>query len=238
MLQRIQASDQATSGSCGALFNAEGNTDDNTDDNTVFAVSAVTVGPQISWLSAAGKLVGEAAAADLSDALDRQWAIGCRFVWLDLSRVSLLDRASFDVLTEAHERFLTVGGTLVLTGVGRRIARLLELTGHDETFFTTATQSDPHPDPPRLHATNGRSVHEQTTIDRAVGVVMGRTRCGVEEAVEQLLVLGQATNRTLREVAQSILDESTRTRNAGAVAGPAPHLPPDRRDRRRHRAWL
>lgn len=49
-------------------------------------VSALSVSPQISWLSATGKLVGEDAVAHLANVLDRQRASGCRFVWLDSHR--------------------------------------------------------------------------------------------------------------------------------------------------------
>jgi phage/plasmid primase-like uncharacterized protein len=50
-------------------------------------------------------------------------------------------------------------------------------------------------------------------IDQAVGVVMGRGCCSVMEATEGLRLVSRATNRTLREVAQSILDEASITRS-------------------------
>lgn len=100
-----------------------------------FTVSAVPVGPQDGRLVAAGRMVGEAAAARLAAALDQYLAAGRRYTCLDLSRVPMLDQAGFDVLVEGHHRFLAAGGTLVLTGVGPRIARLLELTGLDRTLF-------------------------------------------------------------------------------------------------------
>lgn len=150
MLQRREGRGPVEPGSCGAVFVAPSRdwsvsvpdtTADTGSSTTGDTVSAVTVGLQISWLSAAGKLVDDAAAADLADALAEQRAVGRRFVWLDLSRVSVLDRVSFDVLVEAHHRFLAAGGALVLTGVSPRIARLLESAGQGETLFATATQS-------------------------------------------------------------------------------------------------
>ncbi len=192
------------------------------------AVSAVTIGAQISWLSAVGNLVDGAAAAHLSAALRCQREIGCRFVWLDLSQVPMLDRASFEVLVEAHSRFQAAGGMLVLTGVGPRIARLLEITGQRETLFTVVAEPAPHQRPAgrdalggeetrdesadRQMATASLTVQRRRTIDRAVGVVMGRTHCGIVEATEQLLVVGRATSRDVYEVAQSILDETTKAR--------------------------
>jgi anti-anti-sigma factor len=194
------------------------------DALSAVSVSAVTVGPHASWLSAAGKLVDEIAAANLAGALEWQLAIGCRFVWLDLSEVSILDRASSDVLVEAHHRFSAVGGTLILTGVNARIARLLEVAGQDRTFLAIVSEPDPHPgrtsdverasqaqrDDLADHETAAAdlTVGAQRVIDRAVGVVMGRTYCGVVKATEQLQVLSRATGRSARQVAQSILDDS------------------------------
>jgi anti-anti-sigma factor len=111
--------------------------------DAVFAVSAVVHRPA-GQVSATGRLVGDAAATGLSAVFEHEHelAIGCHFVRLDLSELSMLDRAGFDVLVEAHHQFLAVGGALVMTGVGPRIARLLQLTGLDRTLFTIARASD------------------------------------------------------------------------------------------------
>jgi anti-anti-sigma factor len=109
--------------------------------DAVFAVSAVVHRPA-GQVSATGRLVGDAAATGLSAVLEHELAIGCHFVRLDLSELSMLDRAGFDVLVEAHHQFLAVGGALIMTGVGPRIARLLQLTGLDRTLFTIARTSD------------------------------------------------------------------------------------------------
>jgi anti-anti-sigma factor len=156
----------------------------------------VAASPHTTWVSAAGKLVGEAPAARLSALLARERTAGRRFVRLDLCQVSMLDHAGLDTIIEAHHRFLALGGTLVLTGVGPRIARLLELTELDKTLFTIARAGDQSP-----------TDIDRPVIDRAVGVVMGRARCGVTDATERLAMLSQATNRTLGQVAQSILSE-------------------------------
>ena len=168
---------------------------------TMFTVSAGAVGSGSSGVSALGKLAGEAAATRLANALHQQLATGCSFLRLDLSDLSMLDHAGFDVLVEAHQRFLAAGGALVLTGVGPRIRRLLEITGLDRTLFTVPRASSPPP-----------VRTDRALIDRAIGVVMGRSRCGFTEAAEQVAMLGRATNRTLDEVAQSILDEPTSIR--------------------------
>lgn len=107
----------------------------------MFAVSAVVARPA-AQVSATGRLVGDAAATGLSAVLEHELAIGCHFVRLDLSELSMLDRAGFDVLVDAHHQFLAAGGALVMTGVGPRIARLLQLTGLDRTLFTIARPSD------------------------------------------------------------------------------------------------
>jgi anti-anti-sigma factor len=196
--------------------------------DAMFVVSAVAARPAISWVSVTGKLVGDVAAARLSNVLAHQRATGCHFVRLDLSELSMLDRAGFDVLVEAHHQFLAAGGALVMTGVAPRIARLLQLTGLDRTLFTIAQASDLPP-----------AEADPAVVDRAVGVVMDRARCDVTEATEQLATLARATDCTLGEVAQSILDEHTkpdrpRVTYAWPVAVPADVDALPRKTRRRH----
>ena len=48
---------------------------------------------------------------------------------------------------------------------------------------------------------------DRTVIDLATGVLMGRYHCSVAEATEQLVLLGWITKLSVREVAQSIVDE-------------------------------
>lgn len=207
------------------------------------STSAVAVRPQISWLSIEGSLADEVAAADLARVLHWQQALGYRFVWLDLSQVPTLGRHTLDVLLEAHRRFQAGDATLVLTGISPRIARLLELTEADQTLCTMDAESvlqlgpggqrgrawwadghasmrddtaDEDATPIRRVSPSGRRM-----IDRAVGVVMGRTHCGTAEATEHLLALSRATGRRPVEVARSILNESSRSRQRTAQAASA-----------------
>ncbi|HKC28685.1 MAG TPA: STAS domain-containing protein [Jatrophihabitans sp.] len=68
-------------------------------------------------------------------ALDSQLTAGRRFVRLDLSALRFLDGTGLDVLVRAHNRFLAERGSLVLTGVGTRVARLLSITHLDEALL-------------------------------------------------------------------------------------------------------
>jgi anti-sigma B factor antagonist len=167
--------------------------------DAMFTVSAVAVRRPAAVVSAAGKLAGAAAAARLAAVLEHQRATGCHFVHLDLSELSLLDRAGFDVLVEAHHHFLAAGGALVMTGVGPRIARLLQLTGVHRTLFTIPRASEL----PIVGA-------DRAAVAGAVSIVLGHAHCDVTEAIEQLARLARGTNRTLGQVAQSILDEDAK----------------------------
>lgn len=76
-------------------------------------------------------------------ALREQLALGRRFVRLDLSRLTFLDCVGLRVLVEAHNEFLYASGTLVLTGVGNRVARILSLTHLDEALFVADGPGEP-----------------------------------------------------------------------------------------------
>ncbi len=76
-------------------------------------------------------------------ALREQLALGHRFVRLDLSRLTFLDCAGLRVIVEAHNEFLYASGTLVLTGVGARVARLLRLTDLDKALYVADEPSQP-----------------------------------------------------------------------------------------------
>lgn len=106
-----------------------------------FSLSVTVVGTGVSWLSATGKLIDDAATT-LTAILDRECTAGCRIAWLDLSGVPLLDRAGLEALVAAHRRFLAADATLILTGLVPRTARILELTGLDQTLFTVAAAAD------------------------------------------------------------------------------------------------
>jgi anti-anti-sigma factor len=188
-------------------------------------------------MRAAGEL-DAAAAEPLARMLEEQCAAGNCFARLDLAEVDFLDPAALCVLVDSHAQFLAAGGTLVLTGVGPQIAGLLRRAGLDRMLFTIARATDPSPvqttrglpsgGAPTQRADRSSTTHDrQAVIDQAVGIVMGRGRCGVVEATERLRLVSRATNRTLREVAESVIDEATRTGlRTPAVTHPGPGSPP------------
>ena len=96
------------------------------------------------------RAVGEwdLANADLLEELfDEQERAGRRFVRLDVSAVTFLDCTCLGVLVAAHRRFLGARGTLVLTGVSTRLARLLRIAGLDGVLLTTnVSDLDVHSD--------------------------------------------------------------------------------------------
>jgi anti-sigma B factor antagonist len=71
----------------------------------------------------------------LTGVLENQLAVQQRHVRLDMSRLTFLDCTGLRVIVDAHNKFLVAGGKLVLTGIGCRIARLLDITRLDETLF-------------------------------------------------------------------------------------------------------
>lgn len=179
--------------------------------DAMFTVSTVAVRPPSAVVSAAGKLADAPSAARLAAALEHQRATGCHFVRLDLSELSLLDRAGFDVLLEAHHHFLAAGGALVMTGVGPRIARLLQLTGVHRTLFTVPRASDL----PIVGA-------DRAPIAGAVSVVLGHPHCDGIEAIEQLATLARAADGSMGEAAQSMLEEDAKPdRTRAGYARPA-----------------
>jgi anti-anti-sigma regulatory factor len=118
----------------------------------MFTVSAVVAHPAVSWVAVTGKLVGDGAATRLALVLRQQRTTGCQFVRLDLSELSMLDRAGFDVLVEAHHQFVAAGGALVVTGVGpgsRGCSNSPDSTGRCSQSPARATYPRPAPTPPR-----------------------------------------------------------------------------------------
>jgi anti-sigma B factor antagonist len=84
----------------------------------------------------------------LTAVLNNHLAMGNRSLRLDLSRVTFLDCGGLRTLVEGHNRFLAVGGSLVLTGVQPRTARLLHLTHLDEALRVENLRTPP-PEPLR-----------------------------------------------------------------------------------------
>ncbi len=83
----------------------------------------------------AGGDIDLATAAPLWAVLDGHLAAGRRFLRLDLTDVTFLDATGLSGVTRVHHDALARRGTLVLTGVHLRIAKLLRLTGLDEVLF-------------------------------------------------------------------------------------------------------
>jgi len=99
-------------------------------------MSVETVG--LDRLRAHVRVAGEidmSTGAPLWAVLHSHLAAGRKFLRLDLSGVSFLDAAALSGIVHAHHDASERRGTLVLTGVHRRIARLLRLTGLDDVLL-------------------------------------------------------------------------------------------------------
>jgi anti-anti-sigma factor len=105
-------------------------------------IVVVTIAPTQATVQLQGDL-DYATAGLVADALHEQLIAGHRFVRLDLSRLTFLDCAGLHVLVLAHNQFLSANGTLVLTGIGRRVARLLSITHLDEALFVADGPGEP-----------------------------------------------------------------------------------------------
>lgn len=101
------------------------------------------------------KVVGEldlATAAPLWAVLQGHLAAGRRFIRLDMSGVTFLDATALSGITRAHRDLLAARGTLVITGVRARVARVLRLTGLDEVLFVGGSRADDDTFAPGEHA--------------------------------------------------------------------------------------
>lgn len=108
-----------------------------------FEVTTVRTDANRAAVQAQGEM--DLANADLlTEVLGSHLAAGRRFVRLDLSRLAFVDCAGLRVLVLAHNQFLTQRGTLILTGVGARIAHLLHTTHLDEALFVADGPGEPH----------------------------------------------------------------------------------------------
>jgi anti-anti-sigma factor len=96
-------------------------------------------------IRAAGEL--DLAARDpLAELLRQQQTAGRRVIRLDLSEVIFLDCSCVGVVVAAHRRFVELHGLLVLTDINASVARMLRLTGLQDSLFiepARATSSRP-----------------------------------------------------------------------------------------------
>jgi anti-sigma B factor antagonist len=76
-----------------------------------------------------------ASARLLEAALEHQLDCGRRYLRLDLSGLAFFDAAGLAAILEAHQAFLDRRGTLILTGAGRRVRRLVELAELQDVLF-------------------------------------------------------------------------------------------------------
>jgi anti-sigma B factor antagonist len=80
--------------------------------------------------------------APLWGVLASHLAAGRRFLRLDLSDVTFLDASALTGLTRIHHDALERRGTLVLTGINRRVERVLRLAGLDRVLFLSGPRAD------------------------------------------------------------------------------------------------
>lgn len=106
-----------------------------------FELAVVGADPLRATVRASGEL--DLAARDsIVEVLGRQRDSGRAIVRLDLTDVTFMDCSCLHALVEEHQRFLAARGHLVLTGVGHRTSRLLELTGLDQILFAVPGPPD------------------------------------------------------------------------------------------------
>jgi anti-anti-sigma factor len=101
-------------------------------------------------------LVGEFDAANsgaLRAAMDSHLDAGRRVLRLDTAGVSFMDSSAVGAIVHAHARCHDEHGSLIITGVQPRIARLFEITGLDHVLLIdTADVDDPGENPPEIAA--------------------------------------------------------------------------------------
>jgi anti-anti-sigma factor len=80
-------------------------------------------------------------AAALWSVLQSHLTAGRRFLRVDLSDVRFIDAAAVTAIVEVHHEALYRRGTLVLVGVTAPVAKVLSLTGVDDTLFVATPPS-------------------------------------------------------------------------------------------------
>ena len=105
-------------------------------------ITVAPINPSLATLYLRGEL-DCATAERLTATLAEQRSRGCRFLRVDLTGLHFIDCAGLSALVTGHRRALADRGTLVLTGVGPRVARLLALAGLDTVLYIADGISDP-----------------------------------------------------------------------------------------------
>ena len=81
-------------------------------------------------------------AAALWSVLQRHLTSGRRYLRVDLSAVKFIDAAAVSAIVEVHHEAMYRRGTLVLVGVTPTVAKVLALTGVDETLLLAEPSTD------------------------------------------------------------------------------------------------
>ncbi|HKC28151.1 MAG TPA: STAS domain-containing protein [Jatrophihabitans sp.] len=118
-------------------------------DDSADLVAIETV--EADRVRASVKVLGDldiATAPTLFAVLQAHLAAGRRFLRLDVAGVTFLDAAALTGITGIHHAALARRGTLVLTGVAERTARVLRLAGLDDVLFVGGPRSDDDLDAP------------------------------------------------------------------------------------------
>lgn len=111
-----------------------------TADDTVLGLATVHADASRASVHVAGNL-DLATVDDLMTVLDEHIRAGRRYLRVDLGSCTFLDSTALARLVRLHLRLLETRGTLVLTGVRHRPARLLAITRLDSVLFVGGPRS-------------------------------------------------------------------------------------------------
>lgn len=84
----------------------------------------------------------DAAVDRLAECLELNLSAGRRFLRVSLAAVDVVDRNALDLFAKVHHTLLGRRGTLILTGVGAELQRLLSEAGLDRELFLVGRFAD------------------------------------------------------------------------------------------------